>query len=408
MLRVSEYASVTDTGRQRRANEDSYYARTPVFVVADGMGGAQAGEVASAAAVEAFQAGLPDTPPEQALTTVIQDANARIHEMSREDIQRAGMGTTVTAVHVGEHDVAVAHVGDSRAYRWRDGQLERLTEDHSLVEELRRQGKLTAEEAEEHPQRSIITRALGPEPSVEVDTASWRAQAGDLYLVCSDGLTSMVGEGQLAEILGSTRDTSTLEALARRLVAAANEAGGKDNITVVVFRIEEVGGTAAAPSDEQTTVAGDDAPTAAQVRAAVEDADTARSEAEARRMTPRPPGAPEAERVGSTRGRRILIGLGVFFFLGLPILLGGWFASQSVYFVGSDDGFVAMYRGVPYDLPFGLDLYSVNYTSGVPVEAIPEQQRGDLLDHALRSRDDAADLINQLEKGQLTSSSSQE
>lgn len=406
MLRVSDYASVTDTGRQRRANEDALFARAPVFVVADGMGGAQAGEVASSTAIEAFGRGLPDIGPEQALTEVIQKANSRIHQMSRADVHRAGMGTTVTAAHVGEHEVAVAHVGDSRAYRWRAGALERLTEDHSLVEELRRQGKLTAEEAEEHPQRSIITRALGPEPEVLVDTASWRAQAGDLYLLCSDGLTSMISEADVAGVLAEAGEEPELEPLARRLVAAANDAGGRDNITVVLFRVEEIPGTAS--GDAQQTVAGDDAPTAAQVRAAVEDADTAAAEreaaAQARRLQPRPPEeAPPRERVGSTRTRRVLIALFVTAFLGIPLLVGAWAASQTVYFVGSDDGFVAMYRGVPYELPFGVDLYSVNYTSGVPVASLPEERRDELLDHSLRSRDDAADLINQLERGELAS-----
>lgn len=405
MLRVSEYASATDTGRQRRANEDALFARAPVFVVADGMGGAQAGEVASSAVVEAFGEGLPDVTAEQALTEVILAANARIHQMSRADVHRAGMGTTVTAAHVGEHDVAVAHVGDSRAYRWRDGELERLTEDHSLVEELRRQGKLTAEEAEEHPQRSIITRALGPEPEVEVDTASWRARPGDLYLLCSDGLTSMISEPAVAEVLAATAADEALESVARRLVAAANEAGGRDNITVVLFRLEEVGAPAGQPGDDdQATMAGGDAPTAAQVRAAVQDADAA---AQARRLEPRPPGGPPPEHaVGGTRTRRILLALGVTLFLGLPLLIGAWAASQSVYFVGSDEGFVAMYRGLPYELPFGVDLYSLNYTSGVPVESLPADRRDELLDHTLRSRADAGDLIAQIERGQISSAPS--
>lgn len=402
MLRVSEYASVTDTGRQRRANEDALFARAPVFVVADGMGGAQAGEVASSTVVEAFGEGLPDVTAEQALTEVIRTANARIHEMSRADVHRAGMGTTVTAAHVGEHDVAVAHVGDSRAYRWRDGELERLTEDHSLVEELRRQGKLTAEEAEEHPQRSIITRALGPEPEVEVDTASWRARADDLYLLCSDGLTSMISEASVADILAASAEDEALEPVARRLVAAANDAGGRDNITVVLFRLEEVGvAPADGDEDDQATMAGGDAPTAAQVRAAVQDADAA---AQARRLQPRPPGEPPPDQtVGRTRTRRILLALGVTLFLGIPLLIGSWAASQSVYFVGSNDGFVAMYRGLPYELPFGVDLYSLNYTSGVPVEALPEARRDELLDHTLRSRADAGDLIAQIERGQISS-----
>ena len=203
MLRVAEQYSGTDTGRQRRANEDALLARAPLFVVADGMGGAQAGEVASQLAVESFRAGLPNGggDPEHALSALIQEANARIYELSRSNAEQAGMGTTLTAIYVGEDDVALAHVGDSRAYCLRDGQLVRLTDDHSLVDELIRQGRLTPAEAQDHPQRSVITRALGPEPTVEVDTLTHRARAGDVYLICSDGLTTMVPEEEVSEIL---------------------------------------------------------------------------------------------------------------------------------------------------------------------------------------------------------------
>ena len=164
MLRAAETALKTDTGRQRRDNEDNAFARAPVFVVADGMGGAQAGEVASQIAIETFEQGLPDSgSPEERLADRVREANHQIYERSRADRERAGMGTTLTAAYVDDTHVAIAHVGDSRAYLFRDGTLERLTQDHSLVEELVRQGKLTAEQAAEHPQRSIITRALGPE-----------------------------------------------------------------------------------------------------------------------------------------------------------------------------------------------------------------------------------------------------
>ena len=220
MLRVADKHALSDTGRQRRANEDSCFARAPLFVVADGMGGAQAGEVASRLAVEAFEPGLGeegDTSAEAALSARIRLANERIHDLAQSDRARQGMGTTITAAVVGEHDVAVAHVGDSRAYRLRDGAFERLTDDHSLVEELKRQGKLTDEEATHHPQRSIITRALGPEPSVEVDSATWPAEPGDVFLLCSDGLTSMIEDSQVAGLL---REASSMEQAARALVAA--------------------------------------------------------------------------------------------------------------------------------------------------------------------------------------------
>src|SRR5437764_1102962 len=179
MLRVAEQYAATDTGRQRRANEDALLSRAPLFVVADGMGGAQAGEVASQIAVEAFKRGLQDSAePETALAELTRAANTRIHELSHSHTEQAGMGTTLTAMYVGPEDVSIAHVGDSRAYCLRGAELVRLTDDHSLVDELMRQGRLTPQEAEEHPQRSVITRALGPEGTVEVDTRSFRARAG--------------------------------------------------------------------------------------------------------------------------------------------------------------------------------------------------------------------------------------
>ena len=191
MLQVSESIWRTDTGRQRRDNEDSAYVQAPMFVVADGMGGAQAGEVASRMAIETFEEGLPTSgPPEARLAELVRSANHRIYDRSRAEQGRAGMGTTLTAAFLDDARLAVAHVGDSRAYLFRDGQLTRLTQDHSLVDELVRQGKLTEEQAAEHPQRSIITRALGPEPEVEVDTWTYPVRAGDVLLLCSDGLTS--------------------------------------------------------------------------------------------------------------------------------------------------------------------------------------------------------------------------
>jgi protein phosphatase len=252
MLRVAEQYAVTDTGRQRRANEDALLARSPLFVVADGMGGAQAGEVASRIAVEYFHGGLEDdSNPEGSLAALARSANARIHELSHSNVEQAGMGTTLTAVYVGAEEVAIAHVGDSRAYCLRDGELLRLTDDHSLVDELMRQGRLTPEEAVEHPQRSVITRALGPEGTVEVDTRSFRARPGDVYLLCSDGLTTMLPED---EILALLRAKSDLHAAGEALIAAANDAGGRDNITVVLLRLEEVAaGRAATPEPDTAT-----------------------------------------------------------------------------------------------------------------------------------------------------------
>ena len=247
MLRIDDQASRTDTGRQRSANEDSLFTRGQVFVVADGMGGAQAGEVASKAAAESFDRELPQEPPERVLEETIESANRAIHERARRDPELAGMGTTTTAmiVDLEAEEVAIGHVGDSRAYRYRAGRLERLTRDHSLVEEMRRKGQLTDAQAEDHPQRSIITRALGPEPEVKVDVQTVPAQAGDVFLICSDGLTTMLDDDHVARILARA---SSMDAAARTLVDEANRAGGRDNITVVAFRVEDA---AAAPREPE-------------------------------------------------------------------------------------------------------------------------------------------------------------
>src|SRR5215210_4281316 len=202
MLRVAEHFSDSDRGLQRQGNEDSLFVRAPLFVVADGMGGAQAGEVASELAVRRFEGGLPEGgEPAAALVGRIKEANAEIHEQAQVDPDRAGMGTTVTAAFVDDDAVVVAHVGDSRCYLLRDGDLMRLTRDHSLVGELVARGKLTEEQAESHPQRSVITRALGAYPDVEVDIEAFPARAGDVFLLCSDGLTGMVPEPVVKQML---------------------------------------------------------------------------------------------------------------------------------------------------------------------------------------------------------------
>jgi PPM family protein phosphatase len=385
VLRVAEQYAGTDTGRQRRANEDSLLARSPLFVVADGMGGAQASEVASRIAVESFQPGLPDAKePELELAELARAANARIHELSHSNAEQAGMGTTLTAAYVGEDEIAIAHVGDSRAYCMRDGELLRLTDDHSLVDELMRQGRLTPEEAVEHPQRSVITRALGPEGTVEVDTRSFRARVGDVYLLCSDGLTTMVPEATIAEVLaGHERLRDAGEAL----IAAANEAGGRDNITVLLLRLEEVR-PGEAPAREHDTIVG--APAVAPPSPPT------------RTRTPRAPAdrplAPAARR---RRIRRASALLGVIAVLGV-IGAAAYLALQQVYFIGTNSrGLVTVYRGVPFSLPAGLSLYSSDYVSGVGASTLTAERRHTLLDHSLRSEKDAASLIRSLELDQL-------
>jgi PPM family protein phosphatase len=244
-MSISAYAVSSDTGRKRRRNEDSYVVAPPLFAVADGMGGAQAGEIASklaAAALEETDSG--GLSGEERVVSVIQEANRRVYERSNEDPNASGMGTTITVALVEDAGVTIGHVGDSRAYRYRDGGIEQITDDHSLVNELMKSGKLSPEEAETHPQRSVITRALGTDPDVDVDSFTLEAQEGDVFLLCSDGLTTMVDDDEIRDVLEKYR--GDLDRATRSLVSAANRGGGEDNITVIAFAISD--------SDEPTQV----------------------------------------------------------------------------------------------------------------------------------------------------------
>jgi protein phosphatase len=236
-------AVFTHAGRRRRLNEDAYVREPPLFAIADGMGGARAGEVASSLAAAAVQAGQAPGSGKERVAALIHAANRSVYERSSEDADVAGMGTTMTVALVEDSTVTFGHVGDSRAYVLRDGALEQLTDDHSLVAELVRAGKLSAEEAEHHPQRSVITRALGTDPDVDVDTFVVDARPGDLFMLCSDGLTDMIADDEIVEILAERR--GNLEDATRELVRRANKAGGQDNITVVAFEVTD-------EPDEQT------------------------------------------------------------------------------------------------------------------------------------------------------------
>jgi serine/threonine protein phosphatase PrpC len=244
---VGAYAVASDTGRRRRRNEDNYVVAPPLFAVADGMGGAQAGEVASQLAASALEGGNSDAPEgTQRIDELIQEANRRIFDRASTDPSASGMGTTMTVALVEGMTVAIGHVGDSRAYLVRGEQMEQLTEDHSLVNELLKSGKLSEEEAQVHPQRSVITRAVGTDPDVDVDGFTIEAEDGDVFLICSDGLSDMVEDEEILELLHENRDD--LDKAVKALVAAANRGGGEDNITALAFRIS----TETAPNLEDT------------------------------------------------------------------------------------------------------------------------------------------------------------
>lgn len=374
--------------------------RSPLFVIADGMGGAQAGEVASSVAVAEFRPGLLDTDePERALEALAQDANARIHELSHTNAEQAGMGTTLTAIYVGEEEVAIAHVGDSRAYCLRAGELIRLTDDHSLVDELLRQGRLTPEEAVEHPQRSVITRALGIEGRVEVDTRSFRGLSGDIYLLCSDGLTTMVPEERIVEILTSL---PALTPAGEALIAAANEAGGRDNITVILIRLEDVELSGVGSVEEPTRI---DLPPIESPPPSGAPGPAMIAEPSPAPRRPRGPSAAPtagaARRPGRFRPRHRGLLTGTLAVLAL-LAAGAYLALQNVYFIGTNNrGLVTLYEGVPFKLPLNLTLYSSRFVSGVSASTMTPQRRTTLLNHSLRSEANAASLIRSLELDQL-------
>jgi protein phosphatase len=404
MIRAAESTYKTDTGRQRRENEDSAFARAPVFVVADGMGGAQAGEVASKIAIEAFEAGLGDSgSPEERLAVRAREANRRIYDRSRTAPGAEGMGTTLTAAYLDDESVAIAHVGDSRAYLFRDGELTRLTQDHSLVDELVRRGKLTEEQAAEHPQRSIITRALGPEPEVEVDTYGFSVRSGDVLLLCSDGLTSMISEEQIAQVLGSAE---SLDEAADNLIQEANDAGGRDNITVVLTRLEEVE-SADGALDRPTMLAPAVAPDQpAAVAPTAPPPSFAPPESPSKKLTPVPAAAAAEAPSGRARDRRYVKPVAALIAVLIVLFLlggGGYLATRQLYFVGTNSqGIVTIYRGLPYNLPAGLHLYETYFVSGVPASLVPADRRKNFFNNQLRSQSGAQNLVKNLELGRIS------
>ena len=378
--RLGQTASLTDTGRKRRHNEDAYVSEPPLFAVADGMGGAAAGELASGLAAAALKDSQePGGGGEERVDELIQQANRRVYERQAQDAAASGMGTTMTVALVEDGRVAIGHVGDSRAYLIRGHSLEQLTEDHSLVAELVRSGKLSPEEAEGHPQRSVITRALGTDPDVDVDTFSVETRPGDLFLLCSDGLTSMVDdETILAEV---DRNRADLVAAAKALVRAANKGGGEDNITVVFFEIGDAGDlerTVLLPPREETE---EDTLSELDRVPAIETMD-----GDGPRARPRGP------------GRRLLVAT-----LAVTLLVGAsgfvvWGLWRS-HFVGAEaNGHVAVYQGVPWNVVGNMHLYRTVYVSPLLTAQLSQAERRKLFDHSLRSEGAALSAVRRYEE----------
>jgi PPM family protein phosphatase len=394
-VNIKGYASATDPGRRRRQNEDSYVVQPPIFAVADGMGGAQAGEVASRLAAAALTEGTTRGEGDEArVDELIQEANRRVYQRSNEDAATSGMGTTITLALVGDKTVTIGHVGDSRAYLIRNGRLEQLTQDHSLVAELVRSGKLSPEEAETHPQRSVITRVLGTDPAVDVDTFTIEGADGDLFLLCSDGLSSMVDDRTILDAVEAHR--RDLQRAAKVLVEAANRRGGEDNITVVFFEVgDELAQTKQMPAVEENGAGADDEDTLTglAVPADLEEAGARHRDddwvvpdepAEDHEGDPEP--APARRR---RRSRPLVLALTGLAILAVAAGLALW-GFASAHFIGArPDGRVAVYQGVPWNLGGNVHLYREVYVSPLYTAQLTQKERRQLFDHSLVSLGDA-------------------
>lgn len=382
-----EAAGVTNTGQLREINEDSFLVdnHQRLFAVADGMGGHQAGEVASATAVEALRAAIASG---RAINDAISDANVAVFEKAVDDPGLEGMGTTMTALVAPSFgdQLLIGHVGDSRGYLLRDGELSRLTDDHSLVEELVREGRLTPEQAEVHPQRAIITRALGVDDHVEVDVYTITVRTGDRIVLCSDGLTTMVRDRDVERM---ARAGNPPQRIAEELIEAANQAGGEDNITVVVVDVLEV--EAGVPAGAEFVRL--DGP-----------------------VTPEPIAAPDVESPEpvtdafmAARGRRIwgVVFLVVPLTVVLAIAVGGvyWYARQT-YYVGIDDGEVVIFRGIPGGV-LGWNP-TVEERTRLDASDLPDSTRRDLDDDgaARGSLSGAHDFVEELRERTTPSTTS--
>jgi PPM family protein phosphatase len=388
----------TDAGKVRRNNEDALLVGEgrdeTLFAVADGIGGFEAGEEASRIAIEVLNELEPGSPFQEA----VREANRRILAAGRGDERLSGMGTTVVAVRFGgtsERPVAeVAHVGDSRAYLLRGGSLRPVTEDHSLVAELVRSGDLTRAQAAEHPQKNLITRALGAEEEVEVDTTVLPVEAGDRILLCSDGLTDMVSEDGVSEIL--TESAGDPEGAARRLLSAALDAGGTDNVTVVVVDVKE---HVAPPGEERSGTR--ELPAVAPPRGSAGQTSGQSSPTKARKGKARGVSAPPA--VATRRKRRpgrlgvlgkVVRGLAAVLVVVValtPVYLWG----GSRYFFGFEDGEVVAYRGLPY-APLGVELNEEWRRTGVEESDVKGPYQDPIDDHKLYTREQAERVLGDL------------
>jgi PPM family protein phosphatase len=355
----------TDVGRARDGNEDSYLVQPPLFVVADGMGGHLAGEVASQTAIRVITDQYESDPASAGsrLAAYVQEANRSIHARSEESPDLSGMGTTCTLLFLDGTDAHFVHVGDSRAYLFRQGEISQITEDHTLVERMVKEGRIQRNEAARHPQRNVITRALGLDEDVSVDTVDIVVRSGDRLLLCSDGLNSMLDDDEIRSLLETGPDAQTT---ADRLVEKANEAGGDDNITVIVVDVGREDTAVPPPPPTSDTNAGD-------------------------RVLPHT--EVEDDRPRRSWLKRLFI---VALIIGL-VAGAGFFAARYAldhsYFVGAtDDGTIAIFKGIPDEFA-GLTLRSEEEVSEITVEDLPENLR-DNVEEGIK--------VDSLEEGRTT------
>lgn len=388
--------SATDIGRARERNEDSMLVKDRMFAVADGMGGHRGGEVASALSLEGLEAAevSADGPLAQ-LVQEVKAANRAVFDRGEKDRELQGMGTTLTAVVVDDETGYLAHVGDSRAYLLREGALQQLTEDHTLVQRLVREGKITAEQAEQHPQRNILTRVLGVDDELEPYELTFDLHDGDRILICSDGLTGMLRDHEIQRILESEPDP---QRAAEHLVASANQAGGDDNITVIVLDVGEApvsSGSSAGASNTATNareaapVRNGPRPGVAQTGVITLPAPAAEASADA----PRPHGDRP-----SRRGRAIAWG-GLALVVVVALLLAGRIYVSHQWYVGEWNGTVAIYQGVPAS-PLGFDLSHVERSTHISAADAERLQQWQTLKDGItaESLDDAQSIVNQIEQ----------
>jgi protein phosphatase len=386
-VNVVRSAAATDPGRRRRHNEDAYVCEPPLFAVADGIGGAQAGELASRLAATALrETGADGADPRRHVDALIQEANRRVYERQTSDASASGMGTTITVALLHDDMVWIGHVGDSRAYLIRNGELEQLTEDHSLVAELVRSGKLSPEEAERHPQRSVVTRALGTDPNVDVDTFEVEGRAGDLYMLCSDGLTTMVDDGTILAEIDRNRDD--LKSATKALVRAANRGGGEDNITVVFFEL----GTEAQRADEHTVALPPPQEQVDDEEDTLDEFDGVKPIAVEEEAT-RPRRRDERHPV-----RRGLLFVTLLFVALIACAFAVWGLWRS-HFVGAEaNGHVAVYQGVPWNVVGNVRLYRTVYVSPLLTAQLSQQERKKLFDHNLSTESSALAEVHRYEQ----------